>query len=205
MADWLTVDSLTTLIRTMGAARIGAIGALAAVVLGVLLFGYARLSTPSYSPLFSDLDFDDSAAIVNDLEGRNVPYRLRQDGATILVPQDQVLRLRMSLAESGLPAGGGVGYEIFDQGDGLGATSFVQNLNHLRALEGELARTIRAIDRVKMARVHLVLPERKLFSQNQTEASASIVLMRSKRNDLSVHECISLTQYVEPSKAISPI
>ena len=82
----------------------------------------------------------------------------------------------MKLAEGGLPKGGGVGYEIFDKSDALGATSFVQNINHLRALEGELARTIKAIDRVQAARVHLVLPERPLFSRDKVEPSASIVL-----------------------------
>src|SRR5437763_3975743 len=82
----------------------------------------------------------------------------------------------MKLAESGLPKGGGVGYEIFDKSDVLCATSFVPNINHLRALEGERARTIRALDRVQAARVHLVLPERPLFSRDKAEASASIVL-----------------------------
>ena len=94
----------------------------------------------------------------------------------IMVPRDRVARLRMKLAEGGLPKGGGVGYEIFDRSDTLGATSFVQNVNHLRALEGELARTIRAIERIQMARVHLVLPERQLFSRDRPEPSASIVL-----------------------------
>jgi flagellar M-ring protein FliF len=110
------------------------------------------------------------------LERQNIPFQLRNDGATIMVPRDRVARLRMKLAEGGLPKGGGVGYEIFDRSDTLGATSFVQNVNHLRALEGELARTIRAIERVQMARVHLVLPERQLFSRDRPEASASIVL-----------------------------
>ena len=85
-------------------------------------------------------------------------------------------RLRMKLAEGGLPKGGGVGYEIFDKSDALGTTSFVQNINHLRALEGELARTIRGIDRIQAARVHLVLPERPLFSRETPEPSASIVV-----------------------------
>jgi flagellar M-ring protein FliF len=82
----------------------------------------------------------------------------------------------MKLAEGGLPKGGGVGYEIFDKSDALGTTSFVQNINHLRALEGELARTIRAIDRIQAARVHLVLPEKPLFSRDTPEPSASIVV-----------------------------
>ena len=93
-----------------------------------------------------------------------------------MVPQDQVARLRMTLAENGLPKGGGVGYEIFDKSDALGTTSFVQNIDNLRALEGELARTIRTLDQVEDARVHLVMPERPLFSRDKVEPSASIVL-----------------------------
>src|SRR3569832_2746115 len=82
----------------------------------------------------------------------------------------------MKLAEGGLPKGGGIGYEVFDKSNKLGTTSFVQNINHLRALEGELARTIKAIDRIQSARVHLVLPERPLFSREPPEPSASLVL-----------------------------
>jgi len=170
------LNALLTLIRTLGPARLGAIGALTAVILGMVVYAGARISEPTMVPLFTDLDVQDSAAIVRELESQNIPFELRQDGTAILAPEAEVPRLRMQLAESGLPTGGGVGYEIFDKSDGLGATSFVQNLNRLRALEGELARTIRTIDRVRMARVHLVLPERKLFSQEQAEPSASIVL-----------------------------
>ena len=135
-----------------------------------------RMTAPQMTMLFSDLSLEDSSAIIKDLERQAIPFQLRNDGATIMVPRDRVTRLRMKLAEGGLPKGGGVGYEIFDRSDALGATSFVQNVNHLRALEGELARTIRAIDRVQMARVHLVLPERQLFSRDRPEATASIVL-----------------------------
>jgi flagellar M-ring protein FliF len=113
---------------------------------------------------------------VKDLERQGIQYELKNDGAIVMVPRDKMARIRMKLAEGGLPKGGGVGYEIFDKSDTLGATSFVQNINHLRALEGELARTIKAIDRVQAARVHLVLPERPLFSRDKVEPSASIVL-----------------------------
>src|SRR5256885_891104 len=115
-------------------------------------------------------------SIVKDLERQGIAYELKNDGAIVMVPRDKMTRIRMKLAEGGLPKGGGVGYEIFDKSDALGATSFVQNINHLRALEGELARTIKAIDRVQAARVHLVLPERPLFSRDKIEPSASIVL-----------------------------
>ena len=150
--------------------------AVAVTLIGFFAFVIMRMSSPQMTMLFSDLSLEDSAAIIKDLERQAIPFQLRNDGAMIMVPRDRVTRLRMKLAEGGLPKGGGVGYEIFDRTDTLGATSFVQNVNHLRALEGELARTIRAIDRVQMARVHLVLPERQLFSRDRPEATASIVL-----------------------------
>ena len=145
-------------------------------LIGFFSFLMIRMTTPQMVPLFTDLSADDSASIVKDLERQAVPYQLKADGATVMVPKDNVARLRMKLAESGLPKGGGVGYEIFDKTDALGATTFVQNINHLRALEGELARSIRGIERVQAARVHLVLPERPLFSRDKVDASASIVL-----------------------------
>jgi len=134
------------------------------------------VTAPQMTPLFTDLSFEDSATIVKELDRQAVPYELRNDGNIIMVPKDRVARLRMTLAENGLPKGGGIGYEIFDKSEALGTTSFVQNINKLRALEGELSRTIRSLDRVEAARVHLVLPERPLFSREKLEPSASIVL-----------------------------
>ncbi|MEA2885318.1 MAG: flagellar M-ring protein FliF, partial [Bradyrhizobium sp.] len=150
--------------------------AVSAALIGFFGFVIMRVTTPPMTTLFTDLSPEDSAGIVKDLERQAIPFELRNDGAAIMVPKDKVTRLRMKLAEGGLPKGGGVGYEIFDKSDALGTTSFVQNINHLRALEGELARTIRAIDRVQSARVHLVLPERPLFSRETPEPSASIVV-----------------------------
>ncbi len=162
--------------KTIGGARLAAMGAVAVGLIGFFVFLILQISQPQMTTLFTELPIEDSNAVVTKLEGMNVPFELKNEGATILVPKDNVLRLRMSLAEEGLPAGGSVGYEIFDKGDTLGATSFVQNLNHLRALEGELARTIRALDRIQMARVHLVIPKRQLFSKDKSEPTASIVL-----------------------------
>jgi flagellar M-ring protein FliF len=170
------VNGLVEFLKSLGAARIAAMVAVAVALIGFFAFVIMRMAAPQMTMLFSDLSLEDSAAIIKDLERQAIPFELRNDGATILIPRDRVTRLRMKLAEGGLPKGGGVGYEIFDRSDTLGATSFVQNVNHLRALEGELARTIRAIERVQMARVHLVLPERQLFSRDRPEASASIVL-----------------------------
>ena len=145
-------------------------------LMGFFAFIIMRVTAPQMTSLYTDLSFEDSSAIVKELDRQAIPYELRNEGAVVMVPKDRVTKLRMKLAETNLPKGGGVGYEIFDKSDALGTTSFVQNINHLRALEGELARTIKAIDRVQAARVHLVLPERPLFAREAPEPSASIVL-----------------------------
>src|ERR1700759_625375 len=150
--------------------------AVTAALIGFFAFVIMRVTTPQMTTLFTDLSMEDSSGIIKDLERQGIPYEIRNEGSIIMVPKDKVTRLRMKLAEGGLPKGGGVGYEIFDKSDALGTTSFVQNINHLRALEGELARTIRGIDRIQAARVHLVLPERPLFAREPPEPSASIVV-----------------------------
>ncbi|MGB6954734.1 MAG: flagellar basal-body MS-ring/collar protein FliF [Bradyrhizobium sp.] len=170
------MQSLVSFLKGLGASRLMAMVAVTAALIGFFAFVIMRVTTPQMTTLFTDLSLEDSNAVIKDLERQAVPYELRNDGAVIMVPKDKVTRLRMKLAEGGLPKGGGVGYEIFDKSDALGTTSFVQNINHLRALEGELARTIRAIDRVQAARVHLVLPERPLFARETPEPSASIVV-----------------------------
>lgn len=170
------LQGLVNFLRGLGAARVMAMIAVTAVLIGFFGFLIMRVTTPQMTTLFTDLSPEDSSGIIKDLDRQAIPYELRNDGAVIMVPKDKVTRLRMKLAEAGLPKGGGVGYEIFDKSDALGTTSFVQNINHLRALEGELARTIRGIDRVQAARVHLVLPERPLFSREAPEPSASIVV-----------------------------
>ena len=163
-------------LKSLGAARMAAMAAVTLALIGFFSFLMIRMTTPQMVPLFTDLSVEDLASIVKDLERQAIAYQLKNDGAIVMVAKDNVARLRMKLAENGLPKGGGVGYEIFDKSDALGSTTFVQNINHLRALEGELARTIRGIDRVQAARVHLVLPDRPLFSRDKIDASASIVL-----------------------------
>ncbi len=145
-------------------------------LVGFFAFVIFRVSQPDMGALYSELSPQDSNTIIRDLEARAMRYELRNEGRTILVPRAEITRLRLEMASKGLPAGGSVGYEIFDKGDAFSATSFVQNVNHLRALEGELARTIGGISRVAQARVHLVIPERRLFERDRDGARASIVL-----------------------------
>jgi flagellar M-ring protein FliF len=170
------VQGLVEFLKSLGASRIAAMGAVTIALVGFFAFVIMRVTTPQMTPLFTDLTYDDSAAIVKELDRQAVPYELRDDGNIVLVPKDKVAKLRMTFAEGGLPKGGGVGYEIFDKSEALGTTSFVQNINNVRALEGELARTIRSLDRVQDARVHLVMPERPLFARDKVDATASIVL-----------------------------
>jgi flagellar M-ring protein FliF len=170
------VQGFLDFVKSLGAARMAAMAAVTLALIGFFSFLMIRMTAPQMVPLFTDLSLEDSSAIVKELDRQAINYEIKNDGAILLVPKDTVARLRMKLAEGGLPKGGGVGYEIFDKSDALGATSFIQNINHLRALEGELSRTITSLDRVRAARVHLVLPDRPLFSRDKIDPSASIVL-----------------------------
>ncbi|GJD35519.1 flagellar basal-body MS-ring/collar protein FliF [Methylobacterium aerolatum] len=165
------------LVTKLGPARLAAMAAVTLTLIGFFAFIILRVSRPDMGVLFSDLTMQDSAAVIRELDARGLRYETRGDaGQTILAPRGDLAKLRMDLAGKGLPVQGGVGYEIFDKGDAFSSTNFVQNVNHLRALEGELARSIRAIGRVQAARVHLVLPERRLFERDRETPSAAIVL-----------------------------
>ena len=144
---------------------------------GVLMWA----GSPEYAVLYSRLASDDAAEVVERLKADKVPYQLRDGGSTVAVPADQMHDLRLSLAAAGIPQGGVVGFEIFDKSS-FGMTDFAQKVNYARALEGELTRTIRRIEGVEGARVHLVLPERRLFEEQAEPATASVVLqMRGSR------------------------
>ncbi|SMQ74465.1 flagellar M-ring protein FliF [Devosia lucknowensis] len=188
------MDSLTKLINRIGLPRIAAMVIVAVLMLGFFAFLIMRSQTPNLAPLYSGLSLEDSSAIVTELQTLNIPYELRGEGDTILIPRDQITTTRMSLAGEGLPSRGQVGYEIFDQQSTLGATSFVQNINNVRALEGELARTIGSLNRITGARVHLVLPERELFRRERKDPSASIVL--TTRGELSAGEIRAIQHLV---------
>ena len=148
---------------------------IAAALTAFFLYVAGVISEPPKSILFSGLESRDAAAVSAKLDAMNVPYDAKGDGGTIMVPADQVTKLRMALAQDNLPAAG-VGYEIFDKSDAFGTTAFVQNINRLRALEGELSRSIQTIEGVESVRVHLVIPERQIFSRDSQVPSGSVVL-----------------------------
>ncbi|GER00653.1 flagellar M-ring protein [Iodidimonas gelatinilytica] len=189
----MPVNRLIQLLASFGATRLIGMGAVGAALIGFFLFISLRLSEPEMTLLFSNLDMAESGQIVEQLKAQNIPYRVADSGRTILAPADQVNELRVSLAGQGL-GGDIMGYEIFDRSDGLGTTSFVQNINLVRAIEGELSRTIREIRSVDSARVHIVMPERALFSRETREPTASIVLRT--RNTLGQNQVAAVQSLV---------
>jgi flagellar M-ring protein FliF len=187
---------LLTTVRALGPARLLVLSGTALALLAFFAWLTLRALEPPYTLLFGNLELDDSAQIVARLEALGVPFRLQGDGSAVMVPDDQALRLRLALAEEGLPRGGSVGDEIFDQTSALGTTDFLANVNLRRALEGELARTIAALADVRSARVHLVLPRHELFRRDQIEPSASITLRMHGAGRLSRRQVLAVQHLV---------
>jgi flagellar M-ring protein FliF len=171
--DELKERAQSTLAQFTTGQKIG-IAAVAVLTFGALIWVVTSASSPNYRTLYADLDESTAAKIVEELEAQQIPFELNGPGA-VAVPQEQLYRARLHLAGLGLPSGDGKGYELFDDAE-FGMTAFTQKVNYQRALEHELARTISAMRPVKSARVHLVLPERSLFKEEQRKPSASVAL-----------------------------
>lgn len=154
---------------------IGLLGTL--VLVGTLAF-VRWSSAPSYSVLFSGLDPKDASAVVEKLRADDVPYKLANDGTTVLVPASKVYATRLALTAAGLPRGGVVGYELLDK-QSLTTSDFRQQVDYQRALEGELTRTLMAVEGVEAATVHLAIPKERLFTDDQQPVRASVLLRTS--------------------------
>jgi flagellar M-ring protein FliF len=188
------VQGILEQIRRFGAIRLAV---MALVSLGLLsFFGYiiVRASQPSLAVLYTDLSAEDTTAIMRELDARGLTYELRDDGRSILAPRSEIAKLRIDLATKGVPTGGTVGYEIFDRSDAFSSSGLVQTINQLRALEGELARSIRTIGAVQSARVHLAIPEKRLFERDRQPPRASIAL--KLRGDLSSAQISAIRRLV---------
>lgn len=170
-------------------------GAVLAVIVAALALG-AR--GDEFVPLFSGLEPVDAGSVMARLDDEGVPYRFSEDGKTILVPEEQVHRLRLLLAAEGLPTGGVVGLEVMDQFQ-FGATEFERRMNRLRALQGELTRTIRQVDGVEDARVHIVLPEDSLFISQRQPASAAVLVRLKPGRSLDPEQVAAITYLVAGS------
>lgn len=157
-------------------ARVLAVGALLCLVLSFLVWWLLLAgSSEDMAPLFSDLTLEDAAGIQAYLEERRIPHRIGGGGDVIEVPVDRVHSLRLELASQGLPSRGAVGFELMDSLP-WGATDFERHVSYIRALQGELERTIEGFEEVRRARVHVVLPRESVFVSQKTPATAAVFL-----------------------------
>lgn len=171
---------------------------LLALVVGGGLWGWAEATAPRYSLLFSNLESADAAQIVERLKANKTPYKIEHGGSEIMVPEESVHELRLTLAGEGLPNGGGVGFELFDE-QRFGESEFSEQVKYHRALEGELSRTITHLSGVESARVHLVLPSRSLFASADNAASASVALRMKAGGRLSRDQTRGIVHLVASS------
>ncbi|CAM3746000.1 flagellar basal-body MS-ring/collar protein FliF [Castellaniella denitrificans] len=171
---------------------------LGAAILALLVVAALWMREPEYRTLFSNVEARDGGAIVSVLNQRNVPYKFADNGATILVPADQVYALRLQLAEQGLPRGGSVGFELLDEPK-FGASQFSEQITYQRALEGELARSIEALQPVKAARVHLAIPRQSLFVREREAPTASVLLTLYPSRTLSESQVSAIAWLVSSS------
>lgn len=190
------MSGILQILRGLGPIRLAAVGAVMLGVLGFFIYLMSQTSGGNMTLLFSQLDPADGAKIVEKLESMGIPVDIKGDGTSVFVPTEKVARARMDLAQEGLPSGGIVGYEIFDRNDLLSTSSSMVDINKLRALEGELSKSIKTISGVSAARVHLVMPKRELFSRDKTPPSASIVLKMKGMAKLSSTQVQSIQHLV---------
>jgi flagellar M-ring protein FliF len=187
---------------TSGQKTITALALVALLVGGVFFTSWA--SKPSLVPLFSNLASADAAGITEELASRGTKYQLADGGSTILVPQTDVYQLRLDMAAAGMPTGGDTGYELLDK-QGITTSEFRQRVDYQRALEGELAKTITAIDGVDATTVHLVIPEQTLFSEDSRQPSASVLVKNKPGKTMSANQIQAVVNLVSSSvEGLSP-
>ncbi len=189
------VSRLSEMWNSLSPARKGLLTASGVGLVALLLVLNSWAGRTEYVTLYTNLDAADSGSIVEQLRTRGIPYELSASGATVRVPAGQADELRVDFATQGLPQGGQVGFEIFE-GNSFTATDFVQRLNFQRGLQGELSRTIETFPQVERARVHLVMPERSLFVNDQSPATASVVVSLAPGRALQATEVSGIAHLV---------
>ncbi len=187
---------MVQILKNLGPLRLAAIGAIMLGIFGFFVYLLGHTSQGNLTLMYAQVDPADGAKIVEKLETQGIHVEVRGDGTQIYVPADRVARLRMEMAQEGLPSGGTVGYEIFDRNDLLNSSGTMVDINRLRALEGEISKSIKSINGVEQARTHLVIPKRELFSRDKTEPSASIVLKMKGAQRLNANQVQAIQHLV---------
>ena len=192
------LTNISAMVRRMSISQVVVLVAITVGIIVGIVTVVGWLGDVQYQPLYSDLDPAEAADVTRYLKERNIRYKVSGGGTTVEVPEADLYEARMGLASEGLPNSGTVGYSIFDKTN-LGMTDFLQKLNYRRALEGELSRTISALSEVQAARVHIVIPEERLFSEQQKETTASVVLKLRHSGGLSKAQINGITHLVASS------
>lgn len=190
------VNNFIENMKGLGRKRLILLGSTAVGLTAALVIGLSVAMAPKYRPLVMDATASDASRMLAQLEQAGFSPRVSSDGTMLSLPEGDIARARMSLAQAGLPPEGNLGWELFDQGGGLGMNSFLQQINRLRALEGELARSIETISNVESARVHLVLPDRETFSQERPEPSSSVVIHARRTAPLERSQALAIRSLV---------
>jgi flagellar M-ring protein FliF len=182
-------------IRAMDAnRRFLAVAIILALVIGAVTVTW-MIRQVTYGVLYTRLPAQEAGEVIDQLDQMKIPYRLSDGGSSIMVPSSQVHDARIRLAAAGLPRGGSVGFELFDE-TGLGMTDFLQKVNYRRALEGELARSIASLREVSAARVHIVIPEPRLFDEDQKPTTASVIMKVNPVGSLERGKIAGITHLV---------
>ncbi|OWU83202.1 flagellar M-ring protein FliF [Oceanicola sp. 22II-s10i] len=190
------MQALLDNLRALGWRRLSVLGGTGAMLLAALFFGLSFAVAPEYTPVYRDLSPGEASRVVESLEQAGFRVQTDSSGSMVSVPRDDIARARMELAGLGLPNDGTPGWELFDEQSGIGMNTFMQRVNRLRALEGELARSIQTIDGVDAARVHLVLPEREPFSRERPRPSASVIVRGRGSRSISTRQGQSIRALV---------
>ena len=190
------MSNLIDNLRSLGHRRLLVLAGTGIGIVLAVAAAAVMLSQPQMTPLYSGLEPAEAGRIIKAVEEMGVRVSPAYDGTTIQVPQADAARVRMLLAEKGLPSRGGVGYELFDTDKPLGITSFMQRVNRLRAMEGELGRTIETLSGVEAARVHIVLPDREEFSRSAPKPTASVVVRMRGRAALERQQALAIRHLV---------
>jgi len=190
------VNSLINNLKALGTGRLIALGVVGAGLVLALVFGLSAVTKPTFKSLYTGLSPSSASDIVTALEQGGFQVEISADSSVVSVPQGDMARARMVLAENNLPGEGAPGWEIFDQGGSLGMNTFLQKVNSRRALEGELARSIQTIKGIDAARVHLVLPEREAFSRERTKPTASVILTTNMSFSMDNKQAYSIQHLV---------
>jgi flagellar M-ring protein FliF len=191
-------EHFSEIVKRMSVSQVVMLVAIVAGMIVGIVAVAGWLGKVTYQPLYANLDSSEAAQITTYLTDKKIPYQLSAGGTTIKVPESDLYEARLALASQGLPHSGTVGYSIFDETN-LGMTDFLQKLNFRRALEGELAKTISSLNEVRAARVHIVIPEERLFAEQQKEATASVVLKLTHRDGLTKSQISGISHLVASS------